>query len=71
MNRESSYYNLFLIMIAMLMVTTGNFQNTNASKVDINKDSSQDFVFSLPFNSHIADSSNNVKMFIHDIIPFP
>jgi hypothetical protein len=54
-----------------LMFTTGGFQNSNASKVDTNKDISQDFVFSLPFNSHIADSSNNIKTYINDIIPFP
>ncbi|HXS60491.1 MAG TPA: hypothetical protein VN703_06735 [Candidatus Sulfopaludibacter sp.] len=71
MNTTSSYYNIFLIMVAILMFTTGGFQNSNASKVDTNKDISQDFVFSLPFNSHIADSSNNLKTYINDIIPFP
>lgn len=71
MNTKSTYYNIFLIMITILMFTTGSFQNSNASKVDTNKDSSQDFVFSLPFNSHFADSSNNVKTYSNDIIPFP
>ena len=37
MNTKSSYYNIFLIMITILMFTTGSFQNTNASKVDTNK----------------------------------
>ena len=71
MNARSTYNNLFLITVAILMITTGNFQNTNASKDNITKNSSQDFAFSLPFNSHIADPSINEKIYTNDIIPFP
>ncbi len=71
MNPISTSYNFFFIIVALLVIFTGYSQDTNASKDNISKSDLSDFVFSLPFNSHIADLVNQAKSFTNDIIPFP
>lgn len=71
MNPRSTSYNFFFVLVALLVIFTGTSQNTNASKDNIIKNDLSDFVFSLPFNSHIADLINQAKSFTNDIIPFP
>jgi len=71
MNPRSTSYNFFFVLVALLVISTGTSQNTNASKGNIIKGDLSDFIFSLPFNSHIADLINQAKSFTNDIIPFP
>ncbi len=71
MNPRSISFNFFFIIVALLVIFTGNSQNTNASKDNISKSDLSDFSFSLPFNSHIADFVNQTKLFTNDMIPFP
>ena len=54
MNPRSTSYNFFFVLVALLVIFTGISQNTNASKDNIIKNDLSDFVFSLPFNSHIV-----------------
>lgn len=115
MNRGLTFYSIFLMMIATIVFTLGNYQNINATTTtpdlidkiynDISNNLTQsngednlktqdllkeckhcndksknndngdnkfgESLLSLPFNSHIADQSNNIKDYVSDIIPFP
>ena len=69
--------SFMLISIAILIFTVDSYQSPiYAIKGGIGddiKDSSIDSLLPLPFNSHIADASNNdnQKVYANDLIPFP
>ncbi len=71
MNREFTFYNAILLMIAFLIFTSGNYTIIDASKHNNSSGNYKDSTFFLPFNSHIADQSFNENRHTSDLIPFP
>jgi hypothetical protein len=59
MNRTFVFYRVMLIIVAVLAFALGDPQKSNASADGYKMDYPNDSPFSLPFDSDIADQTDN------------